>query len=96
MIQGERVQLRALEPSDLPDYFRWLNDPEVIRRLVIYAPLSMPDEEAWYEAMRADQSQRVFAIETEIGQHIGNLGLMHINWKDRTAELGIVIGDRSQ
>ena len=56
MIQGDRVQLRVLEPSDLPDYFRWLNDPEVIRHLVIYAPLSMPDEEAWYEAMRADDS----------------------------------------
>ena len=96
MIQGEQVLLRALEPSDLPDYFRWLNDPEVVRNLVIYAPLAMPDEEAWYEAMRADDSQMVFAIETETGQHIGNLGLMHINWKDRTAELGIVIGEKSQ
>ena len=96
MIQGERVRLRALEPSDLPDYHRWLNDPEVVRHLLIYAPLSMPDEEAWYEAMRADDSQMVFAIETETGQHIGNLGLMHINWKDRTAELGIVIGEKSQ
>jgi RimJ/RimL family protein N-acetyltransferase len=38
----------------------------------------------------------VLAIETEAGQHIGNLSLMHINWKDRTAELGIVIGDKSQ
>lgn len=96
MMQGKRVRLRAVEPSDLPDYHRWLNDPEVIRYLVIYAPLSMPDEEAWYEAIRADDSQMVFAIETEAGQHIGNLGLMHINWKDRTAELGIVIGDKSQ
>jgi len=96
MIQGHRVRLRAVEPTDLPDYRRWLNDPEVSRYLKLYAPLSMPDEEAWYQAMRADPAQRVFAIETETGQHIGNLGLMDLNWKDRAAELGIVIGDKSQ
>lgn len=96
MIQGKRARLRALELADLPDYHRWLNDPEVIRYLKLYAPLSMPDEEDWYKAMREDPSQMVFAVETETGQHIGNLGLMHLNWKDRSAELGIVIGDKSQ
>ena len=96
MIQGKRVRLRAVEPSDLPDYHHWLNDPEVIRYLKIYAPLSMPDEEAWYEDMRDDPKQMVFAIEIETGQHIGNLALTDLNWKDRTAELGIVIGEKSQ
>jgi RimJ/RimL family protein N-acetyltransferase len=96
MIQGKRVQLRAVEPSDLPDYQRWLNDPEVIRYLKIYAPLSMADEEDWHAASRDDPNQMVLAIDAEAGQHIGNLALMHINWKDRTAELGIVIGDKSQ
>lgn len=96
MIQGERVRLRAVEPADLPDYHRWLNEPQVIRYLKLYAPLSMPDEEAWYAAVRADPNQKVFAIEVESGQHIGNVGLMHINWKDGSAELGIVIGDQSQ
>ncbi len=96
MIHGRRVRLRAVEPSDLPDYHRWLNDPEVLRYLKIYAPLSMADEEAWHEEVRDDPSQMVLAIETEAGQHIGNLSLMHINWKDRTAELGIVIGDKGQ
>lgn len=96
MLQGERVRLRAVEPSDLADYHRWLNDPEVARYLTIYAPLSMADEEAWYAAVRSDPNQKVLAIESETGQHIGNLTLMHINWKDRSAELGIVIGDKSQ
>jgi RimJ/RimL family protein N-acetyltransferase len=56
----------------------------------------MPDEEAWYEEMRADRSQMVFSIETDSGQHIGNVGLIDLNWKDRSAELGIVVGDRGQ
>ena len=96
MLQGTQVRLRALEPEDLPDYHRWLNDPEVVRYLKLYAPLSMPDEEAWYQEVRGDSSQMVFAIESEAGQHIGNLSLMHLNWKDRSAELGIVIGDKGQ
>lgn len=96
MIPGRRIRLRAIEPDDLPDYHRWLNDPDVIRHLSIYAPLSMPDEEAWYDAMRSDANQVAFAIETEAGQHIGNVGLMDINSKDRSAELGIVIGDKEQ
>ncbi|GAB4542297.1 MAG: GNAT family protein [Anaerolineae bacterium] len=96
MIQGKQIRLRAVEPGDLPDYHRWLNDPEVIRYLKLYTPLSMPDEEDWYRAVREDASQMVFAIETEAGQHIGNLGLMRLNWKDRSAELGIVIGNKSQ
>jgi RimJ/RimL family protein N-acetyltransferase len=95
MIPGKRIRLRAVEPADLADYQRWLNDPEVIRYLTLYAPLSMADEEAWYQSVRADPGQTVFAIETEAGRHIGNVGLMHINWKDRTAELGVVIGDKS-
>jgi RimJ/RimL family protein N-acetyltransferase len=95
MIQGKRVRLRAVEPSDLPDYHRWLNDPEVIRYLKIYAPFSMADEEAWYAEVREDPNQMVFAIEIETGQLIGNLALMDLNWKDRRAELGIVIGDKS-
>lgn len=96
MIHGRRVRLRAIEPSDLADYHRWLNDPEVIRYLTIYTPLSMLDEEAWYESVRDDPNQLAFAIETESGQHIGNLSLMNLNRKDRRAELGIVIGDKSQ
>ncbi|MCJ7736119.1 MAG: GNAT family N-acetyltransferase, partial [Anaerolineae bacterium] len=36
------------------------------------------------------------AIEAEDGVHIGNIGLDQINWKDRSAELGIVIGEKSQ
>jgi RimJ/RimL family protein N-acetyltransferase len=35
------------------------------------------------------------AIETSDGLHIGSLGLHAINWKDRCAELGIVIGDKA-
>ncbi len=34
----------------------------------------------------------MLAIETESGEHIGNISLENIQWKDRQATLGIVIG----
>ena len=36
---------------------------------------------------------QVFAIETMEGEHIGNIGLEDINWKERRATLGIFIGE---
>jgi len=37
----------------------------------------------------------VLAIETAEGVHIGNVGLHRIDWRNRNAELGIAIGERS-
>ena len=37
----------------------------------------------------------LLAIETLEGVHIGNIGLHAIDWKDRGAELGIVIGEKA-
>jgi RimJ/RimL family protein N-acetyltransferase len=35
-----------------------------------------------------------FAVETADGVHIGSVGLHSIDWKNRSAELGIVIGEK--
>jgi len=49
MITGERIRLRAVEREDLPFFVEWLNDPEVVKGLVINFPLSTIDEERWFE-----------------------------------------------
>jgi RimJ/RimL family protein N-acetyltransferase len=99
MIYGERVRLRAIERSDLSRYFEWLNDPEVIEGLWHHLPLSMDDETDWFEKMRQqDAEQRPLAIEIREDQAwrlVGNVGLMHLRWANRSAELGIFIGDKS-
>ena len=99
MIYGKRVRLRAIERSDLPRYFEWLNDPEVTEGLWHYLPLSMDDEEGWFEKMRQeDAEQRPLAIEIREDQAwrlAGNVGLLDLRWANRSAELGIFIGDKS-
>ncbi|HIE39784.1 MAG TPA: N-acetyltransferase [Anaerolineales bacterium] len=97
MIEGEKVRLRPVEREDLPRYVRWFSDPEVRRHLSVYLPFSLAQEERWYEGLQERLRRNeavVLAIETSEGIHIGNIGLHGINWKDRSAELGIVIGEK--
>ncbi|MFQ6000848.1 MAG: GNAT family N-acetyltransferase [Anaerolineae bacterium] len=51
-------------------------------------------EERWFERQLTDEKSRIFAIETEKGVHIGNIGLHEIDHKDGKATLGIVIGEK--
>lgn len=98
MFIGEKVRLRPIEREDLPRYVRWFGDPEVRRHLGIYIPFSLAQEEQWFEHLleRLARSQDVvLAIDTADGVHIGSLGLHSINWKDRSAELGITIGEKA-
>ena len=93
-ISGSRVILRAIERSDIPTFVRWFNDPEVTKHLQLYLPMSLAQEERWFEKYLQDQQQHIFGIETLDGKLIGNIGLENISWKDSHAELGIVIGEK--
>lgn len=96
MIYGERIRLRAVEKEDLPLFARWLNDPEVREGLSLYLPLSMQDEEAWFEQMRKrpdEEKPLVIEIKTEDGwEPVGNCALFGLDWRVRLAEIGIFIG----
>ena len=98
MIVGDKVRLRPLEREDLPRCVEWFSDPEVRRHLTVYLPFSLAQEERWYEGL-LNQLERLetvlMAIETLEGVHIGNLGLHAIDWKNRSAELGITIGEKA-
>ena len=90
------VRLRALEPSDLARSLAWVNDPEIARFTGTLFPISMAEEQAWYERLRSDTSMRVLAIETADGVHIGNGGFRDLQPVARKAELFLYIGDRSR
>lgn len=98
MILGKQVRLRAIEREDLPKFVQWLNDPEVIRGLLLNVPLSLTQEGAWFEGLRGrpvEEHPLGIEIETSEGWRlIGNIGLNRIDWKERSAEVGIFIGDK--
>ncbi len=96
MIVGKRVRLRAIEREDLPRFVDWLNDPEVRRNLILYQPLSIGQEELWYESiLKESADEQPLCIEVKIGERwdlAGNIGFMQLNQHDRSAEIGIFIG----
>lgn len=94
MILGNKVRLRALEHDDLPHFVHWINDPEVRRYMVIRYPLSLTEEEKWWSGFLKRKNDYIFAIETQDGTYIGNIGLHDIEQENRRAELGIIIGDK--
>jgi RimJ/RimL family protein N-acetyltransferase len=98
MFTGELVTLSAVERDYLPRYVEWLNDWEVRRCLAptLPHPLTMQDEEEWFNHQRADQDSRLFAILTRgESKLIGNCGLHGIDWINRHAIFGIFIGDKN-
>jgi diamine N-acetyltransferase len=105
MIIGERIRFRAVEREDLPTLLVWINDPDVYSRLGVYLPLSMQDEQDWFEEGRKrppEEHNLVIEI-TQPGQDsattawkmIGGTGFFNLNNRNHCAELGIMIGDKS-
>ena len=99
MIYGDRIRLRGVEKEDLPKFVAWLNDPEVVDGLGMFLPLSSGDETKWYEGVASlEPAEKPMVIEVRDGDSwrlVGNSSFMGIDWKDRLAEVGLFIGDKS-
>lgn len=99
IICGERVRLRAVEREDVQKFQAWVNDPEVTRGLSLYLPMSSLDEEKWFDGLQnRDPHQRPMSIEMKDGDGwtlIGNCAVFDLDWVVRSAELGIMVGEKS-
>jgi len=99
MLPGKRIKLRAMEPEDIPAMVRWLNDPEVIENLLRYAPLSIKEEEGWYEKMIASPAEEHYymidVLDEDTVKTIGTTHLHNVDWKNRSAEIAICIGEKN-
>ena len=99
MIYGKRIRLRGVERTDIPKSFEWINDPEVNEGLAVYLPMSLRDEEQWFERIsQREQEEKPMVIEIREGagwKLVGNCRVFNIEWTPRSAELGIMIGEKS-
>ncbi len=98
MIIGNNIRLRPLEKDDLSRCVAWLNDPEVRENLIYYSPISMGFELAWYETKLngpVEELPFIIEINTEEGwMPIGDTSFVSLNWRDRSVEIGIFIGNK--
>jgi RimJ/RimL family protein N-acetyltransferase len=77
MIRGTKTRLCALEHDDLPQFVRWIRDPQTRRFMIIRHPHSMTEEQKGWESCLDRGNEHIFAIEAEDGTHVGNIGLRH-------------------
>ena len=110
ILEGTKVRLRPLEERDLPTCVVWMGDREVTRWLAaIGEPPTLEEERLWYERRRSDPDSVMWGIETlrvfpndpthsgqaEGGRLVGNVEL-RLTPAARRAELGIVVGEKSE
>lgn len=96
-ITGEKICLRPLSPDDLEKgYLEWINDPKVNRFLMAGSiPTSMPELREYYEKVIRSKTDVMFAIVIKkTDKYIGNIKIGDINWIDRRAHCGRLIGDK--
>jgi len=102
ILQGERIRLRAAEREDIPIFLKWINDEEITENLELLYPMSRTEEEQWYDKMltRPD-AEHIMVIEVqqtskgETNIPIGTCKFFNIDWRNRSSELGIMIGEKA-
>ena len=96
-IEGDRVYLREVRPTDVNEnYYRWMNNPEVTQFLESrFQPNSLEKLREYVDQKLADPDNLFLAIVSKKGdRHIGNVKLGPISWAHRTAEIGILVGEK--
>ncbi|NLX15029.1 MAG: GNAT family N-acetyltransferase [Phycisphaerales bacterium] len=91
---GERIYFRPIELEDETILRRWINDPSVWRTLCIRPPVNAVRQQEWIETLSKDPTQTVFGIVArEDRRLIGTVGLTNIRAAERSADLGISVGE---
>jgi RimJ/RimL family protein N-acetyltransferase len=95
--EGTLVRLRAREPEDGDLLFAWFNDPEVTEHLGGERyPISRATEREFLARATASYQSAAFAVETLAeGRLIGGVDLRTSDPANRSATLGIAIGDKT-
>ena len=96
-LRGERVILRGPRAEDVPSLCKYAGDPEVSRWM---PNLAFPFGEAEAREVVRNAAERARTgegycfgiVPVEAGELIGIIGVKHICWPDRRADMGFWIG----
>lgn len=96
LVEGKLVRLRTPEPEDELLYRKWFNDFEINDNLARRYPMSKRAVAEHLESnSRVGYHEAVFAIERlSDGRLIGRAGLHGTSPENRSADLGITIGEK--
>jgi RimJ/RimL family protein N-acetyltransferase len=93
-LKGPRVEMRPIMNDDIPLLTKWINDPEIRDFVQSYVPMSDADEASWVNSLSQNKSTTICFVIVVDGKLIGSMGLQEINFKDRVALTGALIGEK--
>ncbi|HYR07440.1 MAG TPA: GNAT family N-acetyltransferase [Longimicrobium sp.] len=95
---GQHVYLRPHQPSDVDSgWYQWFNDPDVTRFMRTGScPGTREQQAAFYADVERRQAARshlqLAVVHRETDTFMGVVSLANIDWVNRAAEIGLVIG----
>lgn len=95
---GGRIMLREYKREDIEHMRKWVNDPEVVDNLsdIFLAPHTLDATEDFLNSILKGERKDTFCFviaEKETEAYIGQIDLFKVDWKNRSSEIGIVIGE---
>lgn len=95
-ILGKYLTLRAIEEGDLPKLHKWANDPLTQDAIgEIHFPSSMDFHLSWFHNQLNDSLNKRFVVQVPEGGIIGISSIVNIDWRNRHARHGLVLGESS-
>ena len=98
--QGERIKLRAIEPSDAEAHFSWNQDSEMARFLdQVWFPSSLESVRRWAEKTSTQPPEGDafhWVIEDAHGELVGMINSHHCDRRTGTFEYGVAVRQEHQ
>ena len=96
-LEAENIYFIPINEDIDADYFKWVNDRRIIDHLeTSHFPKTKKQLENFVKEIIEDPNHVFFAvIESETNKYIGNAKLGPIDWVNRTAGYGRMIGEKS-
>lgn len=91
---GDRIYLSPRNSEDVEKFTEWLNDFETTDYTGRSGILTTLDGERKYLEENSNPEATFVIVTLEDNKMIGTVSLEHIDWINRTATLGIFIGDK--
>ena len=96
VFEGKRIYLRELKEEDASQEYRnWLNDP-IANKYLETRSASIKELKEYIKEKKENENCIFLGIFIKNSdKHIGNVKLEPIDWNDKKATLGILIGDKN-
>lgn len=91
---GQKCFLSPIELADAETYTRWLNDMELISMLTLAnSVINVETEKEFLQALSKEHNYGIVDLKTD--ELIGTCGFVNMDKDNRSAEVGIFIGEKS-